>query len=531
MPQNDTAAPPATGPVPSHGGPPVGRIVLTVGGALLMLLALALGALGTVLVLVHATQRDDDGFYTSDTTRLETLTYAIASDEIDLGTRPAADDAVDLGDLATVRLTVDPVGEDEVFVGIGPEADVAGYLDGVSHAEITDLDVDPLDVTYRFTDGDAPEEAPGDEGFWVASAEGTGVQDLEWEVESGRWAVVVMNADGSSGVGVEASVGVEADWVLPVGIGLLVAATLLAIVGAVLLVVGAAGLGRRIEAAPVTGPYPVRVEGRLDVPLSRWLWLVKWLLLIPHAVVLAVLWLAFSVVTVIAGVAILFTGRYPRSLFEFNVGVLRWTWRVAFYSFGGFATDRYPPFTLGPVPDYPATLDVAYPEQLSRGLVLVKWWLLAIPHYVVLGIIGGGLAFGVGNDRGAGGPGLIAWLVLVAAVVLLFVGRYPRGIFDLVVGLDRWVYRVIAYAALMTDEYPPFRLDQGGWEPDVDEAVVAGPSSVAEPAPSTEPPPGAEPSPPADQSQGAGTAPVDPPDPGSSVVNPSPKSIEHGDPE
>jgi hypothetical protein len=247
-----------------------------------------------------------------------------------------------------------------------------------------------------------------------------------------------------------------------------VIAALLAIGGAVLLVVGATGLARRAEVVPVTGLEPVRLEGRLEAPLNRWLWLVKWLLLIPHFVVLVVLWVAFAVLTIIAGFAILFTGRYPRALFDFNLGVLRWSWRVGFYAFAAFATDRYPPFTLGAAPDYPATLDVAYPESLSRGLVLVKWWLLAIPHYVVLGFIGGGLVWGWwGDERGwdVNGPGLLAWLVLVAAVVLLFVGRYPPRLFDLVMGLNRWVYRVIAYAALMTDRYPPFALDQGGSEP------------------------------------------------------------------
>jgi len=220
-------------------------------------------------------------------------------------------------------------------------------------------------------------------------------------------------------------------------------------------------------------PHPVRVEGRLDPQVSRWLWLVKWLLAIPHFIVLFFLFIAFVLLTIVAFFAILFTGRYPRGIFDFNVGVLRWGWRVAYYSYGALGTDRYPPFTLGPVPDYPASVEVQYPEQLSRGLVFVKWWLLAIPHYLVLGILlgGGGFAWKGGWDgdgdewrSGGGGPGLILLLVLFAAVALLFTTRYPRGIFDFVLGLDRWVLRVVAYAALMTDVYPPFRLDQGGEE-------------------------------------------------------------------
>jgi hypothetical protein len=118
--------------------------------------------------------------------------------------------------------------------------------------------------------------------------------------------------------------------------------------------------------ATVAPRYPVEVEGRLASSLSRWLWLLKWLLAIPHLVVHAFLWIAFVVLSVVAWLAILVTDRCPRGIFDFNVGVPRWTWRVAFYSYSVLGTDRYPLFTLGEAPDYPAQLEMPYPERLSR---------------------------------------------------------------------------------------------------------------------------------------------------------------------
>jgi len=187
------------------------------------------------------------------------------------------------------------------------------------------------------------------------------------------------------------------------------------------------------------------------------------------------------VLSVVAFFAILITGRYPYAIFTFNLGVLRWTWRVAYYTYGALGTDRYPPFTLGEAPDYPATLDVAYPEHLSRGLVLVKWWLLALPHYLVVAVFTGGAIAAVNeaNDHAlwATGGGLIGLLVCFAGLALLFTGRYPRGLYDLIMGMNRWVFRVVAYAGLMTDQYPPFRLDMGGHEPPA--APAAGPVAAA----------------------------------------------------
>jgi hypothetical protein len=219
---------------------------------------------------------------------------------------------------------------------------------------------------------------------------------------------------------------------------------------------------------------PLTIEGELEEPLSRWLWLVKWFLLIPHLIILVFLWIAFVLTTIGAFFVILFTGRYPRGIFDFNLGVLRWTWRVGFYSYSALATDRYPPFTLAVVPDYPARIDIAYPEEQRRGFRLIGWWLLGIPQYAIAAVFTGGGISWVGRFGG----GLDAILLFVVAMLLLFKNRYPHDVFDLIMGVNRWVFRVGAYATFMTPQYPPFRFDTGANEPGSPPPVAAVPAAV-----------------------------------------------------
>jgi hypothetical protein len=454
------------------------RVVLLVIGVLSSLVALGLLVAGAALLWVNAVERDSDGYYSTGTHPFETPTYALTSDEVDLGAEVRSGwDPVD--EIGTVRITAETDGE--VFVGVGASDDVDRFLRNVRHDQLDDVEWSPFEASYARSDGDRRASPPGDEEFWVATASGRGEQSAVWDLESGNWTVVLMNADGSARIDADVSAGVHTDLLLPIGIGLLVGGVVAAALGALAIVGAFRGRREPTGAAPSAAPaswagdepagngaYPVRLDARLDEPLNRWLWLVKWFLAIPHLVVLALLWAAFGVLTVVAWFAILVTGRYPRGIFEFNVGVMRWTWRVHYYAFT-LGTDRYPPFSLHADADYPADLAVAYPERLSRGLVLVKSWLLAIPHWIIVGIFaGGGASWVWGRDTDASwvaSNGLIGILVLVAAVILLFRGWYPATIYDFVLGMHRWVWRVVAYVALMRDEYPPFRLDDGGGGP------------------------------------------------------------------
>jgi hypothetical protein len=184
--------------------------------------------------------------------------------------------------------------------------------------------------------------------------------------------------------------------------------------------------------------YPARLDIEYQEPLNRWLPLVKWLLALPHYILLVILYFAAWFVLIAAFFAVLFTRRYPPALFQFLVSVMRWHERVTAYTY--LMVDQYPPFKLEPDPSYPVTLEVDYPENgVDRWRPLVAW-LFAIPYLFVAGIL----------------SYIAQILVFFAFFAILFTRRFPRGMFDIVVVSQRWLTRGYAYAAFMTTRYPPF---------------------------------------------------------------------------
>ncbi len=477
--------------VPSTSDPGLGagQIIAIVIGSLLALAGIGslLGA--GVLGWANATQRDSQGYFSTSTQRFATSTYAITSDRIDLNSGAGPGDwFVKNDNIATVRIGAKA--EKSVFIGIGSQADVDRYLNGVAHDEVTKVNYGPFSALYRRSPGSTAPTMPNGESFWVAKGTGEGTQTLTWTPTQGAWAVVVMNTDATPAVNTNVALGVRVSFLGWIISALSIGGIIALLIGVALIIAGVPRSTRPFSHSVPNGPpmttaahvidltghpqrrpSPVRLEGHLTEPLSRWLWLVRWILLIPHLIVLSVLWIAFSVLTIVAAVAILITGRYPRGLFDFNVGVLRWTWRVQFYGPSAYGTDTYPPFTLRHT-SYPATLDIDYPERLSRPLVLVKSWLLALPHLVIIAIFSAGWSWNRNSSNNAwratqlGYPGgLIGICATIAGLVVLVRRSYPNGLFDFILGMNRWVYRVIAYVALMTDDYPPFHFDGGPSEP------------------------------------------------------------------
>ncbi|MDQ1056141.1 hypothetical protein QFZ23_000042 [Arthrobacter globiformis] len=556
-----------------------GRMVMLVLGTIAALLGVGLLAGAAGVGWLNFQQRDE-GYFTTQSHRFDAASSAITSAGLDVMVSGRLPDVIPSDAAGSILLRGSGASPGKgIFIGVAPQQDAARYLDGVKRSEIRELNLRPFRVDYTEVPGTRSPARPGTQNFWVASAEGTGTQELRWNILPGSWTVVIMNADATAPVSVDLQAGVRSDLLWPLFLWLLIAGIVLLVVGVPLIVAGAMGLGRHgppphlppgqyhpgryppghplagqappVEtpttgppaAAGATGPfassavaggnagvppgnagvppgtapvppgmqpasypapgypapgypapgggagappppavvdllenprYPARLTGHVDPALSRWMWLVKWFLAIPHLIVLFFLWFALIVTSIVAWFAILFTARYPHSLFNFNVGVLRWSWRVSFYAFTAIGTDRYPPFTLART-DYPADFEVDYPDHLSRGLVLVKSWLLAIPHLLIVGALAGSTRTwvaasdddfaGAGRYSAGNAISLLSLLAFIAGVILLFTGRYLRSLFDLLIGLNRWVYRVLAYVVLMRDEYPPFRLDMGPADP------------------------------------------------------------------
>jgi hypothetical protein len=192
-------------------------------------------------------------------------------------------------------------------------------------------------------------------------------------------------------------------------------------------------------ATATAASYPVTFDVEYPQELSRWLIFVKWLLAIPHFIVVYLLAIVSAFVTFIAFFAILFTKRYPRGMFDFVVGVNRWTANVIAYIF--LMRDDYPPFSMD-AGKYAVTYDVTYPEELSRWMIFVKW-LLVLPNAIVALLLL-----------------LVAEIVTcIAWFAILFTKKYPESLFRFVVGALRWQQRANAYANLMTDQYPPFSME------------------------------------------------------------------------
>ena len=173
-------------------------------GAVLAMTAsgLLVGGFGTLWA--DRVARDADGYLISPVRTLSTGQYAVASEQIKMNT-PDVSWALPDRWLGTVRLEATSTGaQGPLFVGVAPTADVSSYLSSVGYATVVNLTA--RTTTYREHAGGAPATPPGEASFWAASVSGTGTQALSWKPQPGDWTLVVMNADGSQGVAVNAAI-------------------------------------------------------------------------------------------------------------------------------------------------------------------------------------------------------------------------------------------------------------------------------------------------------------------------------------
>jgi hypothetical protein len=214
------------------------KIVAIVIGAFLLLIGLALLVPGAVLLGVYGTLRDESGFFQTSDRVVSTDGFALVSPNAELNLGPAGWQWVPAGGRAAVRVRASSTGSEPIFIGIGPSDKVAEYLARVARDEVIDYGW-WSSVKYRHFDGGAPSSPPSEQSFWVARAEGTGVQNAEWDVQGGNWTAVVMNADGSAPVSANMSLGARFGILLPIGIVVTVLGIIFLGVGILLIVLGA----------------------------------------------------------------------------------------------------------------------------------------------------------------------------------------------------------------------------------------------------------------------------------------------------
>lgn len=199
-----------------------------VAGSLVTVAALGVAVAGAVLLTADRGGRDVNGYLTTGPLSVATPGYAVVVDPVDLQTGPG-DPALG-GTLGEVRVSA--VGADALFVGIGPAVDVEAYLAGVERTWLGPPDDGR--VTGRLLPGGAPGTPPAQQGFWAASTAGTGPQQLSWTAAPGRWAVVVMNADGSRAVTAEVTAGATAPALGGLSAGLLTGGAIALLAGVLL---------------------------------------------------------------------------------------------------------------------------------------------------------------------------------------------------------------------------------------------------------------------------------------------------------
>jgi hypothetical protein len=456
-----------------------GKVVLLVFGIIIVLIGLGLTTGGGGALWANAALTDDEGYFTTKTLQIDRSSHAVASEptDVDVGSWWVWD----WGDLATFKVEAsndDP--SKNVFVGVADEGDLRDYLRDVDYDEVTDLEIRPDRLEYRNRPGSSEPAAPTTREFWLESVHGSGTQILEWELQSGSWSLVLMNEDGSADLDLSVVLGVKIPWLVGAAVGVLVGGIVALLLGVLMIVlavrkprgprISEPGAGAPEEPpAPASategggGPlmstgYPVGLS--IDYPdrdLNRLTTFFRIFWAIPIWIVLGLLagaaftcaddgwWfpplgLGFFVILPPL-LLIVFRQKYPRWWFDWNLAIAGFATRVVAYL--ALLRDEYPSTDE----EQSVHIEIPYPNveaDLNRWLPLVKWF-LAIPHYIVLWFLS--IAAVV--------------VVIIAWFVILFTGRYPRDLFDFVVGILRWYLRVVAYAFLMTtDRYPPFSFSE-----------------------------------------------------------------------